>query len=785
MATPTTPSDGPDPGPRPSRRRGRLTAVVVLVGVLSLLLLPAVSQAIDADAPTTVAGAATGGGGTSGSNVGVQGASLTGTTAGAAALRGSATDACPWLDAQTPVATRVNELLHAMSPLQEATLLHLLQVNSAVPYEGYTPAVPALCIPEITEQDGAAGVASGFEGAASGVFPGVTQLPAPIADAAAFDPALARQYGNVIGSEDATKGIDLALSPTINIDRSPLWGRSYETLGEDPFLTATLAVPLVQGIQTNRVVSVVKHFAVYNQETNRATKLDDSIVSDRAMHEIYLPAFSAVTQAGHAGAIMCSYNLINGVPACNDTSLLDGILQGQWHFDGFVRSDCGSVYNQAAAMAAGVSQVKCTPLYSPTALAAAVSDHQLARSELDGLARPLLTVLFRFNLIGAPHPLGPDQVATTPAHRAVAEQTEAEGSVLLKNDGHILPLDLAHLSSLALIGPDGATPMPAGLGAMHVAPTDPITAENAFGEVLGSRLHYYDGSDLRTAADIARLAGTAVVVVHDVEIERHDRTTLSLPGDQDALVEAVAAANPRTIVVLETGSAVLMPWLHKVPAVLETWYPGETAGTALVYLLSGAVDPSGKLPVTFPAAESPAAMPDATRATFGGVNGEVLYADGIDVGYRWYEANGVQPLFSFGYGLSYTHFTFSRMRAVTTPAGGVNVQATITNAGPVQGADVVQCYLGYPTSAGEAPRQLRAFTRVNLAPRQSATVNLTLSPGDLAVWNTAEAQWVVPAGTFSLYVGDGSDLANLPLTATVTMNAASLGVDSGPAGTVS
>ena len=688
--------------------------------------------------------------------------------------------ACPWLDAHTPVATRVDELLEAMTPLEEATLLHLLQYNPAERYEGYTPAIPGLCIPALTEQDGAAGVASGFVGAGQSRFAGVTQLPAPIADAAAFDPTLARQYGDVIGSEDAAKGIDLALSPTINLDRSPLWGRSYETLGEDPFLTATLAVQLVQGIQGNRVVSVLKHFAVYNQEFNRATPLDDAVVSDRALHEMYLPGFSAAVQVGHVGSIMCSYNLINGVPACQSSELLDAILRGDWHFDGFVRSDCGSVYNQAAAMAVGVSQVKCTTLYDPHAIAAAVHDGQLARSELDGLARPLLTVLFDYDLIADPHPLTPDRVATTSAHRAVALQTNDEGAVLLKDQHDALPLDLAGLSSVALIGADGATPTPAGFGAMWVNPTDPVTTEAALAAVLGPRLHYYDGADPTTAAALARRASVAVVVVHDYEAERRDRPNLELPGNQNALVSAVAAANRRTIVVLETGSAVLMPWLADVPAVLETWYPGETAGTALVDLLSGRVDPSGKLPVTFPSRESPQAMPDATAATFGGIDGKTNYADGIDVGYRWYQVNSVTPLFSFGYGLSYTRFRFSNLRAAIEPNGGVDLRATVSNVGSVAGADVVQCYVGFPASASEAPRQLKGFTRVNLAPRQSATVSLALTSGDLGVWDMAANSWVVPGGTYHLYVGDGSDLANLPLTTTVSLAAQSLGVDSGP-----
>ncbi|HSS10607.1 MAG TPA: glycoside hydrolase family 3 C-terminal domain-containing protein [Acidimicrobiales bacterium] len=681
--------------------------------------------------------------------------------------------ACPWLNSNLPAATRVSELLKAMTPQQEASLLHLRQPDAVVPYEGYTPAIPSLCVPAITEQDGAAGVATRF--------PGVTQLPAPIADAAAFDPALAGRYGDVIGSEDATKGIDLALSPTINIDRSPLWGRSYETLGEDPYLTASLAVPLVRGIQGNRVVSVVKHFAVYNQETHRSTRADNSIVSERAMREIYLPAFAAVTQAGNAGAIMCSYNLINGTPACEDQSLLNGVLRNEWHFDGFVRSDCNSVYDQGPAIAAGVSQVKCSPLYNPVLLASAVERGVLPRATLDALARPLLTVLFRYNLIASPHPLNRALVATSSAHAAVARATADEGAVLLKNDSNLLPLNLTHLSSLALIGPAEGTPMPAGFGAMHVLPTHPVSALSALRATMGSRVHYDDGYDLRTAVALAKRSDVAVVVVYDTESERRDRPTLALTGDQNALVAAVAAANPKTIVVLETGSAVLMPWLPSVKAVLETWYPGEQAGTSLVDLLSGRANPSGKLPVSFPS--SGAAMPDNTAATFGGTGGRTLYADDINVGYRWYGTHQVQPAFSFGYGLSYTRFRFSGLQAVPTGSGGVTVEATVTNVGRVRGTDVVQCYLGDPTSSQEAPRQLRGFIRVDLAPGKSKAVQLTLSPGDMARWNATSHSWVVDGGTYRLWVGDGSDSAHLPLTTTVQVRAASLGVNSGPAGT--
>ncbi|HEX3426880.1 MAG TPA: glycoside hydrolase family 3 C-terminal domain-containing protein, partial [Acidimicrobiales bacterium] len=274
----------------------------------------------------------------------------------------------------------------------------------------------------------------------------------------------------------------------------------------------------------------------------------------------------------------------------------------------------------------------------------------------------------------------------------------------------------------------------------------------------------------------------AVVVVYDVEAERRDRTSLELPGAQNQLVAAVAAANPHTVVVLETGAAVLMPWLRSVPAVLETWYPGETAGTTLVALLDGQINPSGKLPVTFPAAQTPASMPDATLSSFGGVDGHVAYSDGVDVGYRWYEANGVVPLFPFGYGLSYTRFRFSGLKVQPAASGGLDVQVTVANVGAVAGADVVQSYVGFPSGTGEAPRQLRGYARVDLAPKESTTVHLALAPGDLATWNSTTG-WNVPGGIFRVYVGDGSDLANLPLSTSVVMHGAALGVNSGPAST--
>ncbi|MGH9076508.1 MAG: beta-glucosidase [Acidimicrobiales bacterium] len=691
---------------------------------------------------------------------------------------------CPWLDSSLPVATRVRELLSAMTPQQEATMMHLVAFNAVNPYEGYSPAIPRLCVPEINEQDGAAGVASGYSDLpdVSGAFAGATQLPAPITDAAAFDPSLARSYGGVIGSQAAAKGVDMALSPTVNIDRSPLWGRSYESLGEDPYLTASLGTPLVKGIQAQRVVSVVKHFAAYNQELGRGTLSDNVVVSDRAMREIYLPAFAAVVAQARPGSIMCSYNLINGTPACQDLGLLVGILHDEWGFAGFVRSDCGSIFAQAPAFAAGVSQLKCSELYAPPQVAEAVASGALARATLDGLVRPLLDVLFTYNLIADPHRPDHGAPVDTAAGNAVSLRTDAEGAVLLKNapvsrtEGPLLPLSLRSVRSVALIGAHDATPMPAGFGAMHVRPTQPVSNRSALEAALGARLHFDDGSNLADAAAVARASEVAVVVVSDVEHEGRDRSSLALPDDQDALVAAVEAANPRTVVVLETGAAVLMPWLGSTPALLETWYPGQTAGTSLVQLLSGQVNPSGRLPVTFPAS---AAVPAPAPDTQGG--GGTVYQEGVDVGYRWYQTHGVAPAFSFGYGLSYTTFRFSRISARPARGGAVTVQATVTNTGRSAGSDVLQCYLGDPAATGEPPRQLRGYRRVSLAPGASQVVSLTLTPGDMAWWDTAARSWQVSAGTYQLWVGDGSDLANLPLHTSFAAAATNLGPVSGPA----
>ena len=321
--------------------------------------------------------------------------------------------------------------------------------------------------------------------------------------------------------------------------------------------------------------------------------------------------------------------------------------------------------------------------------------------------------------------------------------------------------------------------MPAGFGAMRVLPTDPVTALQALRAVLGAKVRYADGTNLAQAARTAKGADVAVVVVYDFEAELYDRPNLRLPYNQDRLVRAVEAANRNTVVVLETGSSVVLPWLAHTRALLETWYPGETAGTSLADILSGKVNPSGKLPVTFPT--SATKRPDVARNAWGGVDGKIVYSDGVDVGYRWYQAHGVAPRFPFGYGLSYTTFGYRTLRVSGDSTTGLRVTATVTNTGQRAGTDTIQVYLGDPAVDGEAPRQLRGFKRVTLRPGQSTDVTIVLTPGDLAAWSDQKGSWLVAAGTYRISVGDSSSVANLPLSTTVRVRAADLGVNAGPA----
>ncbi len=751
------------------------------------------------------------------------------------------------------------------------------------PYVFWMPGIPQLCIPALGEEDGPAGVAD--------LLTGVTQLPAGVGLAATFDPLLARQYGGVIGQEELGKGAAVNLGPTVNIDRDPRWGRSFETFTEDPFLNAALATGEIDGVQGTGEMSQVKHFDAYNQETNRNTPQDNVIVSNRTLHEIYMPAFEAAVKQARTASVMCAYSTVNGDYSCQNRYLLTDVLKQEWGFPGFVTSDYGALHDTLGGACAGLDQEQPfntyfgTPLENYVNSGTVANDCPALRAVLNTMVERIFTEMFRFGLFN--HPLTPTPTATvtTTTHQAVGTDVADAAATLLKNSSHTLPLSADHAGTVAVIGPSAsASPTDTGGGSAYVVPSQTVTPLQGLQAAAGAGTHivyqqglptdsslpsipssalspayptagtpsggsysgtltapetgtyvlaltntcscytptylYLDGQELldnpgtppvsvysvavdltqgqtysihitgassglswatpsalapgmASAVNAAKSASSAVVVVSDdTESEATDRPSLDLPSAQNELISAVAAANPHTVVVIDAGAPVSMPWLGEAGAVLDAWYPGQSNGTSLAHVLFGKVDPSGHLPVTFPASLSQ--VPASTPAQFPGTGGQVQYSEGVDVGYRWYDAKQIQPLFPFGFGLSYTRFVFSNLRVGPGAEDGVhdvNVSATITNVGQGAGADVAQLYLGDPPSTGEPPRQLIGFQRVTLAPGQSTRVHFTITPRDTWWWDdgaggssqTGAGGWTQTAGQYLVYLGDSSALANLPL----------------------
>src|SRR5580704_4686201 len=569
----------------------------------------------------------------------------------AAAPQAAAATTCPWVDSAAPISTRVSELMAQMSLSQKVGLM----TGTGGSYVGNLAAIPSLCIPAMNLEDGPAGVGDGMSN--------VTQLPAPVDVAATWDTSAEQEYGSVIGAEQAAKGSTVDLGPTINIVRDPRWGRAFESVSEDPYLAGQLSAADIRGVQSTGTMAQVKHYAVYNQETNRNTSSDDAVVSTQAEQEIYLPAFQYATQQGAASSVMCSYSTINGTYACQNPYLLNTVLRQQFGYTGFVTSDWGATHSTAASANAGLDQdMPGNDGYYGSALSSAVSAGQVSAAQLNALVTPILTEMFAFGMFDEPPAGSPAQPATSSAHVTDSAQLAEEGTVLLKNSGSVLPLTSAD-KSVAVIGADASSsPLTAGGGSAGVTSSGTVTPLQGITAAApsGVSVSYNDGSSTSSAASAAAAASVAVVFVSNDESEGSDLSSIDLSSAQNSLVAAVAAANPHTVVVLNTGSAVTMPWLSSVAGVLEAWYPGQQDGTAIAALLFGSADPSGHLTVTFPT--SLAQVPAAAAAQWPGQNGTVQYSEGIDVGYRWYNAKSVTPLFPFGFGLSYTRFAFSGLR---------------------------------------------------------------------------------------------------------------------------
>jgi beta-glucosidase len=682
----------------------------------------------------------------------------------AAPAQAAAPAGCPWVDSTAPISQRVSELMSKMTLAQEISLMTGASGSS---YVGFVPAIGSLCIPALNLQDGPAGVGDNLTG--------VTQLPAPVDVAATWDTSAAQEYGQVIGAEQAAKGTTIDLGPTINIDRDPRWGRAFESIGEDPYLNGQMGAGNIRGVQSAGTMAQVKHYAVYNQETNRNSSADNAVVSTEAQQEIYFPAFQAAVQQGAASSVMCSYSTINGTPACQDPYTFGTVLRQQFGFSGFVTSDWGGTHSTAASANAGLNMdMPGNDGYYGGALQSAVNSGQVSQSTINSEVSQILTEMFAFGLFDKSPSGSPTETATNATDQADATALSEEGTVLLKNSGNVLPLTSSD-SSIAVIGADASTsPLTAGGGSASVNSSGTVTPLQGIQAAApsGVAVNYNDGTSDSSAASAAASASVAVVFASLNESEGSDLSSIDLGSTQDALISAVAAANPNTIVVLDTGSAVTMPWLSSVKGVLEAWYPGQEDGTAIASLLFGSTNPSGHLTVTFP--NSLSQVPANTTAQWPGQNGTVQYSEGVDVGYRWYNSKNLTPLFPFGYGLSYTTFSFSNLHVGSLTAGGqATVTATVTNTGSRAGAEVAQLYVDDPAASGQPPLQLEGFQRVNLRPGASQTVSFPLTQQNLQYWNSGSNAWATSTGSYGVEVGDSS--SNLPLSGTLSVTSAELG----------
>jgi beta-glucosidase len=644
-------------------------------------------------------------------------------------------------------------------------LAHALLPRGAA---GWIPGIARLGVPDLYFADGSVGVGNDVGPA--------TALPSCIANAASFDLDEAYAYGKVLGAELHAFGMNVSLAGNVNLTgREPRDGRTFETKGEDPILAGRIAAAQLRGIQDQHVIGDIKHFAMNDQETNRTTA--DSLIDERSARESDLLAFEIGIAGSDVQSVMCSYNLVNDTYGCENQPLLDGVLKGDWQFPGFVMSDWGATHSTVAAAENGLEQEQPSGAYFGASLKDAVEAGDVPESRLDDMVHRILRAMFACGLFDDPAVPGPIDAA---GDAAVAQDIEEKGAVLLENDG-VLPLSGATLGSIAVIGAHADVGVLSGGGSAQVMPVggaaltetapcppcwapvvwDPSSPLDAIrAKAPGASVQYADGTDTAAAAALAAASDVAIVFVSQWESEGMDLPSLDL--DESPLVAAVAAANPQTVVVLETGGPSLMPWLASVSAVLEAWYPGQRGGEAIADLLFGDANPSGKLPLTFPASVSDLPRPTIPAPTDFLKPFPVDYSiEGFDVGYKWYASRGLTPLFPFGFGLSYTTFAVTNAQLATTPGASPSFEVTfdLRNTGVRAGAEIEQVYLDLPAAAGEA-RRLVGFARVDLAPGQTQSVAIDVSAADsshpLSVWDAGAHAWTIPSGPFTVLLGDSS-----------------------------
>ncbi|HEY1207474.1 MAG: glycoside hydrolase family 3 C-terminal domain-containing protein [Bryobacteraceae bacterium] len=706
----------------------------------------------------------------------------------------------PWMDKTLSPDQRADLLVKALTLDEKISLLHgngweeLISGPDKLPPRalgnaGFIPGIPRLGIPDLQMADAAVGVTH------SSVFGRYsTPLPSGIAEASSWDVDLAREYGSLIGRELRDQGYTMSLGGGIDLTREPRNGRNFEYRGEDPILAGTLVGAEMKALQEQGIVGDLKHYAMNDQESGRA--FVNVKVGKRAMRETDLLAFEIALKGSGAGAVMCSYNLVNGDYACENNYLLNEVLKRDLGFQGFIISDWSATHSTAKAANAGLDMEMPESTHFGAALKKAVESGEVSQARLDNMLHRVFRSEFAVGVFDNP----PDRRVPDVFHGLeVAERVAEQTMVLLKNANGQLPLAASNLRSIAVIGSHADAGVLSGGGSAQVdaigGNAAPQPEKGPFEQVVwqrssplkairakapGAKVEYDPGTDASAAAALAKASDVAVVFVNQPTGEGADAPSLSLPGQQDALVAAVAAANPHTIVVIESGGAVVMPWIDQVNAVLEAWYPGTRGGEAIASILFGDANPSAKLPVSFARTDADLPHPVATvqppprqgedvepfpgapwrenRRPF-----DIEYDEGLLVGYKWYDAKDKQPLFPFGYGLSYTTYSYSGLKVSAR-----QVSFEVKNTGERAGAEIAEVYATLPQAAGEPFKRLVAFKKIALAPGETKSVILDLNPHYLSIFNEAKDGWELVAGEYTVQVGGSS--RELPLRGTFRMD---------------
>ena len=699
----------------------------------------------------------------------------------------------PWMNKSLSPDERADLVIKEMTLDEKIGLLHgqgmphvpIWQTpltNQANGGAGYVLGVPRLGIPALQLSDAAYGVRSSGE---NGRYS--TALPSNLGAAASWDPHLLYEYGALIGRELRAQGYNTSLGGGVNLAREARNGRNFEYLGEDPVLAGTLVGNIAKGTQDQHVVGDIKHYAVNDQETGR--NIVNAIISKRAMRESDLLAFEIGIKTGNPAAVMCSYNRVNGAYACENSYDLTDVLKHDWKFPGYVMSDWGGTHSTEKASHAGLDQEQPMGDFFGDKLKEAVQAGRVSQAELDDHVHRVLRSEFAAGIIDDPVK---KSVVDVERGFDTAQAVEEQSIVLLRNQGNVLPLS-SDVRTIAVIGGHADTGMLSGGGSAQVDapgrgpsqwqehiwfPTSPLKALRA--ALPNAKIEFDAGTDTSAAAALAKNADVAIVFAHQWESEGMDLPSLTLPDKQDSLIDAVAAANPKTVVVLETGGAVTMPWLDRVAGVVEAWYAGSRGHVALANVLTGKVNPSGKLAITFPRNEqdlphkSIGAIPAEDKryennpphdeALKAGLKYTVNYDEGLKVGYKWYDAENKPVLFPFGHGLSYTTFSYSNLAA---SPDGRSVTLTVTNTGKRAGAETAQLYAALPASAQEPPKRLVGWSKVMLNPGESKQITIDVPPHYLEIFDEQKNGWTRVPGSYTFSAGPSS--RELPLKANVTL----------------